>query len=183
MEVSCSIFVVYIATDLDLAQVGAHHEAFYYDELSHTVNYENALQGKISWLSITVPTLIDKSLAPEGEHLVMLTALADFSHGEDWKQTKADYMDKMLDFADSKINGLKSHILFIEAGSPATMQRYTLNHKGAAYGWAVTPEQVGANRIANKAPIDGLYYAGHWTTPGGGVYGVSYSGMQTAQAI
>ena len=183
MEVSCSIFVVYIATDLDLVQAGAHHEAFYYDELSHAVNYENALQGEISWLSITVPTLIDKSLAPEGEHLVMLTALADFSHSEDWKQTKAEYTDKMLDFADSKIKGLKSHILFIESGSPATMQRYTLNHKGAAYGWAVTPEQVGANRVANKAPVDGLYFAGHWTTPGGGVYGVSYSGMQTAQAI
>jgi prolycopene isomerase len=39
------------------------------------------------------------------------------------------------------------------------MQRYTLNNKGAAYGWAVIPNQVGANRIANKAPIEGLYFA------------------------
>ena len=183
MEVSCSIFVVYIATDLDLVQAGAHHEAFYYDEISHELNYSNALQGQVSWLSITVPTLVDDSLAPVGEHLVVLTALAEFNQVDNWQQAKADYMDKMLDFADSKIKGLKSHILFIEAGSPATLQRYTLNNKGAAYGWAVTPEQVGANRIANKAPIEGLYFAGHWTTPGGGVYGVSYSGVQTAQKI
>lgn len=183
MEVSCSIFVVYIATDLDVVQAGAHHEAFYYDESSHELNYETALQGEVSWLSITVPTLVDKSLAPEGEHLVVLTALTHFDQTNDWKQAKAEYMQKMLDFAERKIQGLKSHILLIEAGSPATMQRYTLNHKGAAYGWAVTPEQVGANRSANKAPIEGLYFAGHWTTPGGGVYGVSYSGVQTAQKV
>jgi len=183
MEVSCSIFVVYIATDLDLFAAGAHHEAFYYDELSHQDNYANALQGEVSWLSITVPTLVDSSLAPEGEHLLMLTALANFDQTDDWGQAKEEFMQKMLDFADRKINGLKSHILFIEAGSPTTMQRYTLNTNGAAYGWAVSPEQIGANRIANKSPIDGLYFAGHWTTPGGGVYGVSYSGAQTAQKI
>ena len=183
MQISCSIFVVYIATNLDVANAGAHHEAFYYDELNHEVNYENALQGEVSWLSITVPTLVDKSLAPKGEHLVVLTALTHFDQSDDWSLAKAGYMQQMLDFADKKINGLKSHVLFIEAGSPATMQRYTLNHKGAAYGWAVTPEQVGANRIANKAPIEGLYFAGHWTTPGGGIYGVSYSGVQTAQNV
>ncbi|OQK16291.1 hypothetical protein AU255_14465 [Methyloprofundus sedimenti] len=183
MEVSCSIFVVYIATDLDLVQAGAHHEAFYYDEVNHAVNYDNTLQGKISWLSITVPTLVDNSLAPTGEHLVMLTALANFDQTMDWKQAKADYMEKMLDFAESKIPGLKTHILFLESGSPTTMQRYTLNHKGAAYGWAATPKQVGVNQIANKAPVDGLYFVGHWTTPGGGVYGVSYSGVQTAQKV
>lgn len=183
MEVSCSLFVVYLATDLNLAQAGVRHEAFYYQQLNHQDNYNNALQGDVSWLGLTVPTLLDDSIAPKGEHLMVLTALANFNQTDNWQQAKADYMDKMLDFADSKINGLKSHILFIEAGSPATMQRYTLNNKGAAYGWAVTPNQVGANRIANKAPIEGLYFAGHWTTPGGGVYGVSYSGVQTAQKI
>ncbi|MCK5353679.1 MAG: NAD(P)/FAD-dependent oxidoreductase, partial [Methyloprofundus sp.] len=157
MEVSCSLFVVYIATDLDLVQAGAHHEAFYYDELNHELNYHNAQQGVLSWLSITAPTLVDSSLAPEGEHIVVLTSLVNFSHAEDWKLAKADFTQKMLDFADSKIKGLKSHVLLIDSGSPATLQRYTLNHQGAAYGWAVTPEQVGANRVANKSPIDGLY--------------------------
>lgn len=183
MQESLSIFVVYIATDLDMIKAGSHHEAFYYDELNHEVNYNNSLQGGLSWLSITIPTLVDASLAPKGEHLVMLTTLANFDQTEHWVQEKMIYAEKMLEFADKKIPGLKEHTLFIDSGSPKTMQRYTLNHKGAAYGWDVTPEQVGANRIANKAPIEGLYFAGHWTTPGGGVYGVSYSGMQTAQKV
>ncbi len=183
MQPSMSIFVVYIATDLDVVQAGAHHEAFYYDELDHGLNFNNSAQGDLSWMSITVPTLIDGSLAPEGEHLVMLTILADFYQAKHWSSEKAVYVEKMLDFADKKIAGLKEHALFVEAGSPATLQRYTLNHKGAAYGWDVSPKQVGANRVANKAPIEGLYFAGHWTTPGGGVYGVSYSGVQTAQKV
>lgn len=183
MQVSCSIFVVYIATDLDLVEAGVHHEAFYYEQLNHEDNYASSLTGAVNWLSITVPTLVDQSLAPEGQHLVMLTALADFSYTDDWAQVKADYQEKMLDFANNKIPGLQDRILFIEAGTPATMQRYTQNHNGAAYGWAATPEQIGANRDATKAPIKGLYFTGHWSTPGGGVYGVSYSGMQTAMKV
>jgi len=183
MQPSMSIFVVYIATDLDVVLAGAHHEAFYYDELDHEVNFNSSVQGDLSWMSITIPTLVDDSLAPKGEHLVMLTILADFDQTNHWSPGKAQYVEKMLDFADKKIVGLKAHTLFIEAGSPATLQRYTLNHKGAAYGWDVSPKQVGANRTANKAPIEGLYFAGHWTTPGGGVYGVSYSGVQTAQKV
>jgi len=73
--------------------------------------------------------------------------------------------------------------LFKEGGSPATMQRYTQNHQGAAYGWNVTPAQVGPARVQNKSPINGLYFAGHWTSPGGGVYGVSVSGVQAAQKV
>jgi prolycopene isomerase len=63
------------------------------------------------------------------------------------------------------------------------MHRYTQNYQGAAYGWDVTPNQIGPSRIQNQSPIKGLYFSGHWTTPGGGVYGVSVSGVKTAQKI
>jgi prolycopene isomerase len=53
MRPSISIFVVYIVTNLDVVQAGAHHEAFYYDELDHEVNYNNSVQGNLSWMSIS----------------------------------------------------------------------------------------------------------------------------------
>jgi phytoene desaturase len=185
MQHSQSIFVVYLATDLDLRAAGVHHESFYYDDIDHDANYTNSMSGdeNLSWLSMTVPTLVDASLAPAGEHLMILTRLVCFDGQPCWKSAKALFVEKMLDYAEQKIPGLKQHILFVESGSPTTLQRYTLNHKGAAYGWDVTPEQAGANRVANKSPINGLYFAGHWSTPGGGVYGVSYSGMLAAQQI
>ena len=89
----------------------------------------------------------------------------------------------MLDLSERIVPELKNHILFVEAGSPATMERYTQNSQGSAYGWDVTPNQVGALRIQNKSPINGLYFSGHWASPGGGIYGVCVSGIQTTQQI
>jgi prolycopene isomerase len=63
------------------------------------------------------------------------------------------------------------------------MERYTLNHHGAIYGWEPTPKQTGAARLGRKTPVEGLWLAGHWTQPGGGVMPVVVSGLQTAQAL
>jgi prolycopene isomerase len=183
MQESVSVFVTYIATNLDLIACGAHHEAFYYASLDHEANYQDALAGNITWLSITVPTLVDRSLAPAGNHIVILTTLVAYDSEQDWSQAKPTIVAKLLDLANQKIPGLKDHVLLLEAGSPATLERYTSNYKGAAYGWASTPEQSGPNRLAQRSPIDGLYFAGHWAAPGGGIYGVSFSGMQVAQQI
>ena len=185
MKPSASIFVVYLATNLDLKAMNMHHESFYYNDLDHEKNYANAINNHehLSWLSMTIPTLVDPNLAPEGEHLIILTRLVAYESQECWKKVKPLYIEKMLDYAATKVSGLKENLLFIEAGSPATLERYTSNYKGAAYGWAATPEQIGINRLANKSPIKGLYFAGHWSTPGGGVYGACYSGVLAAQQI
>jgi prolycopene isomerase len=183
MQHSLSIFAVYIATDLDLAALDIKHESFCYRDFDHENNYAQTQQGKISWLSITVPTLVDPDLAPAGEHLIMLTTLLPYDAAESWKQSKAAVMQTMLEIAGETIPGLEEHIRFIDAGSPATMQRYTQNHQGSAYGWDVTPGQVGPSRIQTQTPLKGLYLAGHWTVPGGGIYGVSVSGVQAAQKV
>jgi len=127
--------------------------------------------------------MLDPSLAPKGEHLILLTALMPFDAVSSWREAKLRYQNAMVDLADRYLPGLKDHILFVESGSPTTMERYTLNTNGAAYGWELTPEQVGANRLTNRTPIEGLFLSGHWTMPGGGINGVSISGVQTAQAI
>ncbi len=183
MQHSLSIFVVYIATDLNLAAMNISHESFCYRDFEHDDNFLRTQQGDISWISITAPTLVDPDLAPAGEHLLMLTTLLPYQAADSWKQAKPGFMQTMLNIAGQYIPDLENHILFIEGGSPATMQRYTQNHQGAAYGWDVTPSQVGPSRIQNQSPIKGLYFAGHWSSPGGGVYGVSVSGVQAAQKV
>lgn len=37
--------------------------------------------------------------------------------------------------------------------------------------------------LPHTTPIRGLYLSGHWTQPGGGVYGVVASGLETARAV
>ncbi len=183
MQHSLSIFSVYIATDLDLKTMNISHESFCYSNYDHDENYAKTKKGEVSWISITAPTVVEPSLAPAGEHLLMLTTLLPYQAADSWKQAKPKYVQKMLDIACQTIPALSDHILYIDGGSPATMQRYTQNHQGAAYGWDVTPNQVGPARIQNQSPIKGLFFAGHWTSPGGGVYGVSVSGMQAAQKV
>lgn len=183
MQHSLSIFSVYIATDLDLKSLGVGHELFCYADFNHDKNYAKTQQGKVTWISITAPTLVDSNLAPTGEHLLMLTTLLPYHAVDSWKQAKSKYLQDMLSLANKTIPDLENHILYIEGGSPSTMQRYTQNYQGAAYGWDVTPAQVGPARIQNKSPLKGLYFAGHWTSPGGGVYGVSVSGVQAAQKV
>ncbi|MGH8559763.1 MAG: FAD-dependent oxidoreductase, partial [Methylococcales bacterium] len=56
-------------------------------------------------------------------------------------------------------------------------------YQGAAYGFEVSPGQIGPARIPIQSPLEGLYFAGHWTSPGGGVYGVSTSGVQAAKKV
>lgn len=183
MSHSLSIFAVYIATSVDVESPEMKHESFYFSDLDHDRNFYNTTVGNISWISITIPTLIDASLAPQGEHIVMLTTLLPFDLCQNWRRHKAAFQEKMLELANEQIPGLKEHVLFIDSGSPGTMERYTLNHQGAAYGWDVTPEQTGPNRIQNRSPVSGLFFAGHWAAPGGGVYGVAVSGVQAAQQI
>ncbi len=180
---SLSVFAVYIGTDLDLSNTQFGHESFCYSHFDHQQNFQNAKDADVSWISITIPTLVDRTLAPEGQHVIMITTLIPYTINKLWKHEKPKFTERMLALAEQHLPGLQQHILFLEAGSPTTMQRYTLNHQGSAYGWDATPEQVGPNRFSNRSPIAGLYFAGHWSSPGGGVYGVSVSGVQAAQQV
>jgi phytoene desaturase len=183
MRHSLSIFVVYIATDIDLKALNLAHESFCYRDFDHEHNFACTRNGEITWLSITAPTLVEPDLAPPGRHLLLLTTLLPYRAVQSWQQAKPAYINDMLKIAGQYISGLEKHLLFVEGGSPATLQRYTGNHQGAAYGWDVSPSQVGPARIANQSPLAGLYFSGHWTAPGGGIYGVSISGVKTAQKV
>jgi prolycopene isomerase len=89
----------------------------------------------------------------------------------------------MLARAEQRLPGLRDSLRFAEAATPRTMERYTRNEDGAIYGFDLTPAQVGPGRLDNQTPLPGLYLAGHWTRPGGGVAGVVRSGMRTAELV
>lgn len=183
MKPSFSAFVIYLATSLDLQKLGATHETFLYRSWNHDETYRNILEGRPAGVVVTVPTLIDPSLAPPGEHVVTTTTLIPYAIGASWRQKKARYAELLLNEIEAVFPSLRDHITFAEGASPRTMERYTLNLTGAIYGWEVSPEQVGRKRLQQQTPIEGLYLAGHWTQPGGGIYGVIVSGLQAAQIV
>jgi prolycopene isomerase len=183
LSASLSVFVIYLATDLDLARFSSAHESFFYESFDHEAIYADTHAGKLNWFSATVPTLADPNLAPPGQHLMLLTSLCPFDTGVSWRTAKGGYQQRMLELAERHYPGLNDRLLHVEAGSPRTVERYTLNFKGAAYGWDPTPDQVAASRPAIRGPLEGLFHTGHWTRPGGGIAAVSYSGILAAQAV
>jgi prolycopene isomerase len=86
----------------------------------------------------------------------------------------------MVGQVDARVPGFSGSLRFAEGGTPRTMERYTRNTAGAIYGWELSPSQVGPGRLGGVTPIAGLYLAGHWTRPGGGIYGVVLSGIDAA---
>lgn len=184
MRPSISASLLYMATDLDLRQIeGLEHETFVFESWDHEKNYEGVLAGRPDVLLLSLPTLVDSSVAPPGEHLVSAMTLVPFELAQSWREGKAEMMERLLARAETVLPGLRDHITFMEGASPRTMERFTLNHLGAIYGWEQSPAHAGANRLSRVTPIQGLYLSSHWTQPGGGAVTACGSGAQTAQLI
>lgn len=175
--------VVYAATDLDLRALGAAHETFIHRDWDHDAAYRDILAGQPGGMWLNVPTLADPSLAPEGEHLAILTSLAPYDIGKPWSDEKGRYTEALLDELECLFPGFRRHITHLESATPATLERYAANRAGALYGWANTPLQAGSKRPRHDTPIAGLYLAGHWAQPGSGSFRALYSGLQAAQLV
>jgi prolycopene isomerase len=177
---SLSGFVLFTATDLDLAELGLATETFVHD-WDHEENYRVSFDGGAvcgTWASL--PTLHDPSLAPEGEHLLVFSSLVPYDIGVHWDEAKDRYAEGMLDRLERLVPGYRNHLTFLEAATPLAMERYTLCRDGAIYGWQNTPQQSVGRRLPPIAPIEGLLFAGHWTEPGTGSFRAVYSGFLAA---
>jgi prolycopene isomerase len=67
--------------------------------------------------------------------------------------------------------------------SPGIIAEQTGNMDGAIFGWAHLPGQIGRRRLQPSTPIKGLFLAGHWTTPGGGVTSAMSSGCRVGKLV
>jgi prolycopene isomerase len=90
---------------------------------------------------------------------------------------------RLIAGASAFIPNLERRIAVSVETTPKTIERWTHNRWGAAYGWAQIPSQSGIYRLPRTTPIQNLTLTGHWTSPGGGIAGVVASGELTAEAI
>lgn len=143
----------------------------------------------------------DAERAPAGQHMVSLTTLAPYPAADGWhapwsvRRTKQyrllpDYVarkealgDRLAARAAQIYPALGAEPLLRKVGTPITLERYTHNTAGAAFGWANLPQQCGAARPGWQTPLEGLYMAGHCTFPGAGIAPVALSARLAAGAI
>jgi prolycopene isomerase len=183
MEPCLSGFVVYVATSMDVRPFVRAHETFVYKHWNHDDTYQDILAGTPGGTWLNTPTLVDPSLAPPGEHLVIYSALVPYDVGVPWAEAKERFTDLMLAEMEGFMPGLRSHLTLVETATPLTFEEYTLSYRGSAYGWAMTPDQIGSKRLSQKTPVAGLYLVGAWTQPGAASLRVVASGIQSAFMI
>jgi len=100
-----------------------------------------------------------------------------------WINNKNKLIESFITKLTQIIPDISKNIIFKDAATPYTLYRYTLNYRGAAYGWASTPSQLADPDFRKPSFIQGLYLTGHWSTQGLGIPGVTYLGYNTANLL
>lgn len=93
---------------------------------------------------------------------------------------KRQIVSVFTDRLEKLIPGIKGIMEYGEAGTPATLKRYTLNPGGAVYGFAQSPSR---KPVDISTLPDNLHIASAWGNTGGGFSGVIYGGYLCALNI
>jgi phytoene dehydrogenase-like protein len=171
---STSFFILYAGVEGDL---NTHSSLGYYPSYDMGGFFDSGMEFREdSTIGVTVATKEDKSRAPQGFNTVVFHEMV---RATGRKLDKAICIDRILNKADIIFPGIKDRITAIEAATPSTLERYTGNCMGAAFGWRQVPGFRGPGRHG----IRNLSIAGHWGDFGGGVLAAAYSGAKAAGEI
>ncbi len=150
---------------------------------------------KTTTYEISVPTLRDPSLAPEGKTGLIISTLFDYDLAK-WFHTQDAYeafkslcIETILRVLDASVlPGLSESTEFAICATPLTLERKTANRHGAITGWAYTNavmpavSKFGSIRKAVETDIPGVLQCGHWTFSPAGLPVAVITGKLAADA-
>jgi all-trans-retinol 13,14-reductase len=199
MEYSVSAVSLFCATDLDLRGMGLDSGNYWwYRHADVDAVYEragSALPGAtVDGLFIAIPTLKDPSYRTDGRHTLEIFTFVPSAPFERWRGTtpgqraddyerlKGELAAKMLAAAEHVVPGLSGALRYLSVGTPLTHDFYCETVRGACYGTAKTPAQVGPFSFDVGTSVAGLYQCGS-STISHGLAGASLSGLMAAQRL
>ncbi len=186
MKPSLSYFILYLGIEGGLDELSvSNNEVFFEDDLQkeYRALYENRIPEKAPFY-LLAPSKVNPSHAPKGKSTLCLSMKAPFHFSPDWNRSVKDELSRrLINRASEFIPDLEKRIMVKVETTPKTIEQWTRNLWGAAYGWAQIPRQSGIYRLPRTTPIPDLYLTGHWTSPGGGIAGVVASGELTAETV
>ena len=137
---------------------------------------------------VSIPTLLDPSLAPEGRHIVHTFTPSDIQH---WRQLspsayrakKQADAQRLVQRLEAILPGLGAAIRHQEIGTPRTHRRF-LGRMGGTYGPIPALRLPGLLPMPfNRTGLQGLYCVGDSCFPGQGLNAVAFSGFACAHRI
>jgi len=146
--------------------------------------FQEARAGRAATIPFSdteIPTVVDKTLAPEGIHTVSMFTQwvpADWADDEDDHTAELDaYADRLIERMDDAAPGFKDSVLARQVIGPKQMQQEWDLIGGNIFHGELTVDQLFHMRPAvgyadYRTPISGLYQASSATHAGGGVTGL-----------
>jgi phytoene dehydrogenase-like protein len=143
---------------------------------------DDAKYGRFSkhpFLEVTIPSLVDPSLAPAGKHVVSVWMQSAPYHLKEsnWNDKRQALGDSVTDILETYAPGLKNSILHRQVLTPMDLEE-TFGVTGGHLDHAeLALDQIFFMRpvpgwAGYHMPIDNLYLCGSGTHPGGGISGL-----------
>jgi prolycopene isomerase len=189
-EVAASSFNVYMGVDRSPEELGfVEHEVFIntdHDSDRHYEGFKNLEAPEV--LVVACYNTVYPDISPKGTSIVVLTAL---KYGEPWYgippeqyvDTKNRIADAMITTADKVFPGLREYAEVVEVSTPLTNMRFAGAMGGSIYGFSQPPRDNMVWRMGHRGPLEGLYFVGAWTQPGGGFEPCMMSGQMAGSSI
>lgn len=185
-KIGASLLTMYFGFRKPLKELGSkHYSYFVYDD---SVKSQKDIQAnnkadftKRSFTFVDY-SQVDSNLAPAGKSVGAICCIdytSDWENlnKEEYKQKKKEVAKAFLERMEKLIPGFKQATEYYEIGTAKTVERYTLNPKGAVYGFAQGSDNVFSEKIKT---IDDLHIASAWGKIGGGFSGAIFSGYLCA---
>jgi phytoene desaturase len=183
MAPSCLLFYIGLNKRIENLE---HHNLFFDEDFTKHAEeiYKDPKWPTSPLFYLSVPSLTDKSVAPEGhENLFLLIPIAPDL--EDKEDIREKYFDLLLDRIEKKTgNVIRDSIVYKRSFSIKDFKTDYNAFKGNAYGLANTLKQTAILKpsLKNKN-LTNLYYTGQLTVPGPGVPPSIISGEVVAKEI
>ncbi|MGC9504084.1 carotenoid isomerase [Baaleninema sp.] len=137
---------------------------------------------------VSIPTLLDPDLAPEGYHILhaftpdWIDRWQNLSPTEYERQKEAAAW-QLVDRLERIFPGLDAGLDYLEVGTPRTHRRF-LGRDNGTYGPIPQRKLLGLLGMPfNRTSVPGLYCVGDSTFPGQGLNAVAFSGFACAHRI
>lgn len=164
-----------------------HHTVFYPSHYAEEfVNiFERRLPPSEPTIYICHSGYSEPGMAPKGSsNLFILTNAPSVSPNWDWSREKEAYGEKLIErLACLEVSGLE-HSDVLRYYTPQQLAHDTYAYKGAIYGISSNSMKQTFFRPSNRSrDVDGLWYVGGTTHPGGGTPMVTLSGRLVGEYI
>ncbi len=187
IEPSCSGFVLLLGVNTKYDQL-VHHNIFFsedYENEFHQI-FEEKIMPDDPTIYVANTSHTNPSHAPKGgSNLFILVNAPYLSDQYKWDNESEIYTQLVIEALEKRgLSNLSDHILYKHIITPQDFYNKYLSNKGSIYGTSSNNKFAAFVRPRNKSrEVDGLYFVGGSTHPGGGIPLVIQSAFNTVELI